>query len=137
LKAACALAALALLLFAPRVAGASEPEVVDLNTASAAELASLPGIGPAKAQAILSYREATPFRTPEDLMQVKGIGERLFAQLKDRIRVGGAPASHGSAPAGAPSAAHGRGQAAPAAGGGGESASAESATHRGGGSAAR
>jgi competence protein ComEA len=129
---------LALLLIAPHAAGASDPEPIDLNTASAAELASLPGIGPAKAQAILSYREATPFRTPEDLLQVKGIGERLFAQLKDRIRVGGAPASHGSAPAGASSAAHGRGQAtAPAAGGGAESASAESATHRAGGSAAR
>ena len=62
---------------------------VDLNSASVEELAQLPGIGPAKAQAIVSHRSANPFRKPEDLRDVKGIGDKLYEQLKDQITVGG------------------------------------------------
>jgi len=61
---------------------------VDLNTASAEELARLPGIGPAKAQAIIEYRAQEPFGKPEDLIKVKGVGEKLFERLKDQITVG-------------------------------------------------
>ena len=61
---------------------------VDLNTASAEELARLPGIGPAKAQAIIEYRAQEPFAKPEDLIKVKGIGEKLYDRLKDQITVG-------------------------------------------------
>ena len=61
---------------------------VDLNTASAAELARLPGIGPAKAQAIIEYRAQEPFSKPEDLIKVKGIGEKLYERLRDQITVG-------------------------------------------------
>jgi competence ComEA-like helix-hairpin-helix protein len=59
---------------------------VDLNRASAEELDALPGIGPVLAERILAYRRAHgPFREPEDLLQVRGIGPRLFARLRSRI----------------------------------------------------
>ena len=61
---------------------------VDLNTASAEELARLPGIGPAKEQAIIEYRAHEPFGKPEDLIKVKGVGEKLFERLQDQITVG-------------------------------------------------
>jgi len=61
---------------------------VNLNTATAEELMTLPGIGQAKAQAILAYRtEKRPFRTPEELKNISGIGEKMYERLKDRIRV--------------------------------------------------
>jgi len=60
---------------------------VNLNAASAAELARLPGVGPAKAKAIVDYRSAEPFRKPEDLRKVKGIGDKLYERLKDQITV--------------------------------------------------
>jgi competence protein ComEA len=72
-------------------AGAAAAEAgqrVDLNTASASELSSLPGIGPAKAQAIIEYREQERFSRPDDLRKVKGIGDKLYEQLKDQITVG-------------------------------------------------
>jgi comEA protein len=68
---------------------------IDLNSATAAELESLPGVGPAKAQAILAHRETAPFKNTEELIDVKGIGEKLYAQLKDKVMVSGA-ASAGS-----------------------------------------
>lgn len=61
---------------------------VNLNTATAEELMTLPGIGQAKAQAIIAYRtEKKPFRTPEDLKNISGIGDKMYERLKDRIRV--------------------------------------------------
>ncbi|MEW6268302.1 MAG: ComEA family DNA-binding protein [Thermodesulfobacteriota bacterium] len=71
-------------------ARAEETRRIDLNSASAEELASLPGVGPAKAQAIIAYRETAAFKSPEELIEVKGIGEKLFAQLKDKVTVGDA-----------------------------------------------
>jgi competence protein ComEA len=62
---------------------------VDLNRATAAELESLPGIGPAKAAAIVEHREAHgPFAEPGDIRAVSGIGEKTFQQLADRITAG-------------------------------------------------
>lgn len=62
---------------------------VNINTASATRLTDLPGIGPSKANAIVAYREANgPFRTPEELKKVKGIGEKTYEKLKDKIAVG-------------------------------------------------
>ena len=62
--------------------------LLDLNAASLADLTGLPGIGPAKAQAILDYREEHgPFRRIEDLMRVSGIGEGTFQQLEPYITV--------------------------------------------------
>jgi len=60
---------------------------VNINSASADELASLPGIGPAKAKAIIEYRSEEPFTRPEDLRKVKGIGDKLYERLKDQIMV--------------------------------------------------
>lgn len=61
---------------------------IDINTASAEALMSLPGIGPAIAQRIIEYRDKNgPFRRTVELMNVKGIGEKTFDRLKDRIFV--------------------------------------------------
>lgn len=61
---------------------------VDLNRADAAALETLPGIGPAKAAAIVAYREEHgPFTSPGQLRDVTGIGERTFQQLADRVVV--------------------------------------------------
>jgi competence protein ComEA len=57
---------------------------VNLNTASPAELDTLPGVGPATAQRIIDGR---PYSAIEDLMRVKGIGQATFDKLKDYITV--------------------------------------------------
>lgn len=62
---------------------------VDLNQASVEELMSLPGVGAAKAQAIVEHRRTAPFRKPEELLQVRGIGDSIYAGLRDRITVSG------------------------------------------------
>ncbi|MFW5640122.1 MAG: ComEA family DNA-binding protein [Thermodesulfobacteriota bacterium] len=62
---------------------------ININTASEAELTQLKGVGPKKAASIIQYREeVSPFQTIEDLMKVKGIGEKTFEKIKDRITVG-------------------------------------------------
>ncbi|WP_134687184.1 helix-hairpin-helix domain-containing protein [Brevibacillus migulae] len=61
---------------------------VNINTATMAELQSLPGIGATRAEAILAYRQKNgPFSKPEDLKKVTGIGDKTFLQLKEKIRV--------------------------------------------------
>ena len=62
---------------------------VNVNTADASAIArELDGIGPAKAQAIVEYRQKNgPFRTPEDLLKVDGIGERVLEQNRGNIRL--------------------------------------------------
>ena len=68
-------------------AGSSE-EIVNINTAGPETLVLLPGIGEAKAAAIVRYRNANgPFSCIEDIMNVSGIGKALFEQIKDRIRI--------------------------------------------------
>src|SRR5688500_11179494 len=62
---------------------------VNLNTASKDELVALPGIGPAKAQAIIDYRnQHGPFKSIDELRKVKGIGEKLFVQIKPEVSIG-------------------------------------------------
>jgi competence protein ComEA len=64
---------------------------VNINTATKEDLDALPGIGPVKAQAIIDYRNANgPFKTPADIMKVKGIKEGEFGKIKDQIAVSGA-----------------------------------------------
>ncbi len=63
-------------------------EIVNINTASKEALMTLDGIGEAKADSIIEYREKNgPFTTIEDIMKVNGIGESAFAKIKDRIKV--------------------------------------------------
>jgi competence protein ComEA len=72
----------------PGVQGEGTAERIDLNRASTAELETLPGIGPAKATAIVRHREQHgPFREPGDLRAVSGIGEKTFQQLADLVTV--------------------------------------------------
>ena len=62
--------------------------LVNLNTASQAELMNLPGIGQAKAEAIVAYRtQHGPFGSVEDLMQVEGIKEGVFAKIASLVCV--------------------------------------------------
>lgn len=63
-------------------------DVVNINLASEAELATLPGVGPSKARAIISYRDENGrFQTIEDLKNVSGIGDKTFEKLKEFISV--------------------------------------------------
>ena len=65
----------------------SRTHTIDINRASASELAELPGIGPSRADAIVAFRDRRPFRRPEDLLRVRGIGRSTFRALRDRISV--------------------------------------------------
>ncbi|MEH7124069.1 MULTISPECIES: helix-hairpin-helix domain-containing protein [unclassified Bacillus (in: firmicutes)] len=61
---------------------------VNLNTANEAELQTLTGIGPAKAAAIIEFRETNgPFKAIEDLKSISGIGEKTFEKLRESIKV--------------------------------------------------
>jgi len=69
-------------------AGGSSGGKVNINTATAAELETLPGIGPALAQRIVDYRTANgPFARVEDIKKVSGIGDKMFERIKDLITV--------------------------------------------------
>ena len=67
----------------------SSTELIDINTASSAELESLPGIGPTTAQKIIEYREQNgAFVSTEDIINVSVIGPGLYERIKDLITVG-------------------------------------------------
>ncbi|MDD5370856.1 MAG: helix-hairpin-helix domain-containing protein [Anaerolineaceae bacterium] len=63
--------------------------LINLNTASQAELEQLPSIGPSKAQAILGYRQSQgAFTSIDELLDIPGIGPSLFAKIKDLVTIG-------------------------------------------------
>jgi competence protein ComEA len=70
----------------PPVVTAAAP--VNLNTATVSEIATLPGVGPKAAERIIEYRQKSGgFKKIEELMKVKGIGEKSFLKLKPLITV--------------------------------------------------
>ena len=72
----------------PGAGGITATGPVDLNTATAEQLEALPGVGPATAQAILEYRrEHGRFRSVDELIDVRGIGEAKLAALRPKVRV--------------------------------------------------
>ncbi len=61
---------------------------ININDASAAELSGLPGIGEKMAERIVEYRNAKgPFRSVEDLQNIKGIGKKMFAKIKPFVEI--------------------------------------------------
>jgi competence protein ComEA len=69
--------------------------VVNINTAAATELQALPGIGAKTAARIVEYRQKNgPFKKIEDLMNVRGVGEKNFLKLKSQVTVATAKADH-------------------------------------------
>ena len=76
---------------APRAAKAAAPAstaVVNLNNATAAQIATLPGIGQKTAELVVQYRQKNgPFKKIEEIMNVRGIGEKSFLRIKERLTV--------------------------------------------------
>jgi comEA protein len=76
-------------LIAQQAGAKGGEQKININTASLDELQKLPRVGPQVAQRIIDYRkEHGNFRKIEEIMKVRGIGERTFNQLKDLITVG-------------------------------------------------
>ncbi|HET6331166.1 MAG TPA: helix-hairpin-helix domain-containing protein [Holophagaceae bacterium] len=77
---------------APKAATKAPAHAINLNTASATELMQLPHIGQKTAERIVLFRkEHGAFQRAEELMNVKGVGEKSFAQLKPFLTVASAP----------------------------------------------
>ena len=107
-RSVCSLAVLAsLIVSAPSTALAAQARpaaaaqkiapgaIVNINTASAAELDALPGIGAKTAARIVEYRQKNgPFKKVEELMNVRGVGEKNFLKLKAQISVGAVKTEH-------------------------------------------
>ena len=76
----------------PRSVTVAASTPLNLNAASVAQLEALPGIGRATAERIVEYRQKNgSFKKPEDLMNVKGIGEKAFLKLKPYLTVADRP----------------------------------------------
>lgn len=70
------------------VGSAMAEKKVNINTATVEELQTLPKIGPKTAEAIVKYREEHQFESVDDLLNVKGIGEKKLEQIKPHVTVG-------------------------------------------------
>lgn len=69
------------------VSGNNNEDIININTASISELDTLPGIGAAKAESIINYREENgKFKTIEEIKNVSGIGEGVFEKIKNKIK---------------------------------------------------
>ncbi len=74
---------------AGRSAGGSPVRIIDINRATQDDLVALPGIGPSLAARILAYRhDHGPFRSPQDLAKVKGIGSKKMSRLLPYCTIG-------------------------------------------------
>ncbi len=72
-----------------KAASAASTAIVNINTASAGDLEALPGIGAKTAARIVEYRQKNgPFKKIEELMNVRGVGEKNFLKLKPQITIG-------------------------------------------------
>ena len=90
----CAAAPHAAAQTATRIVAKASPAVgvVNINTASATDLEALPGIGAKTAARIVEYRQKNgPFKKIEELMNVRGVGEKNFLKLKPQISVAARP----------------------------------------------
>ncbi|MBQ6006824.1 MAG: helix-hairpin-helix domain-containing protein [Selenomonadaceae bacterium] len=77
-----------ILLQEKNFSGTSSGDLVNINTADVEQLATLKGIGPAMAQRIIDYREQNgKFKTIDELKNVRGIGQKKFDALKDKITI--------------------------------------------------
>ena len=73
----------------PDPGGTAATARININTAGVEELMNLPGIGQAYAERILEYRQKNgPFKKPEDILNVRGVGEKTYERIKERITVG-------------------------------------------------
>ena len=89
----------------PRPADARAVDgVVNLNTATADQLKLLPGVGPAKVREILARRTAQPFHTVDELVKVKGIGDKMLARLRPHLTLTGPTTIRRASPPGKASA---------------------------------
>ena len=71
-----------------RPTAVASTDVINLNTATAAQIATLPGIGPKTADLIIQYRQKNgSFKKIEEIMNVRGVGEKSFLKLKSRLTV--------------------------------------------------
>lgn len=71
------------------LSAAEKADPIDLNRATAQDLTQLPGVGEAIAKRIVDFREQHgPFKRVEDLMKVKGIGEKSLKKIRPYIRIG-------------------------------------------------
>ena len=75
---------------APENTAPTQPGILDLNTATSAQLQTLPGIGPVIAERIIAYREEVgAFESVGELMNVSGIGEKKLEAVWDLVTIGG------------------------------------------------
>jgi competence protein ComEA len=89
--------AMAALMFTGSALAAGKPKPtgkVNINTATAQQLETLPGVGPKLAVRIIEYRQKSgTFRSPQELMNVKGVGEKNYAKIESFVTVGEGPKS--------------------------------------------
>jgi competence protein ComEA len=79
-----------LLASLPALGAEGKSRVVNVNSADASQLSLLPRVGPSVAERIVDYRKQNgPFKKPEDLMLVQGIGEKTFQLLKPYVAIAG------------------------------------------------
>ena len=83
-----ALAVMVAMFLALSVLPAPAAQRIDVNDATVEQLTALPGIGAAKAEAIVAERSERPFSSVDDLERVRGIGPSLVADLRDRVTAG-------------------------------------------------